>query len=75
MASSASASVSAAAAASASIPSAGEAEADAVSLLNNPLLKEDSPFPCFDAVEAKHVVPGIRAILKHLVSSTPFSAT
>ncbi|XP_057854237.2 probable cytosolic oligopeptidase A [Cryptomeria japonica] len=31
----------------------------------NPLL-EQGPFPRFDAVEAKHVLPGIRAVLKQL---------
>lgn len=35
------------------------------SLEENPLLK-DFDFPPFDAVEAKHVQPGIRALLKHL---------
>ena len=69
MASSDSASVPAAASAS-NVPSA-EGEED--SLVNNPLLNEDSSFPCFDAVEAKHVVPGIRAILKQLVSSIPLA--
>ncbi|KAH7332265.1 hypothetical protein KP509_20G079000 [Ceratopteris richardii] len=34
-------------------------------LVDNPLLA-DSAFPRFEAVEAKHVVPGIRAIIKNL---------
>lgn len=33
----------------------------------NPLLT-DGPFPAFSSVEAKHVVPGIRALLKELLA-------
>lgn len=50
--------------ASVAVPDSVAVEEEA-SALNNPLL-EDSPFPRFDAVEAKHVVPGIRTILKQL---------
>ncbi|KAI5081968.1 hypothetical protein GOP47_0001711 [Adiantum capillus-veneris] len=50
--------------ASIAVPASGVTEEEA-SALNNPLL-EDSPFPRFDAIEAKHVVPGIRAILNQL---------
>lgn len=38
------------------------------SIENNPLL-QDFDFPPFDVVEAKHVRPGIRALLKKLVCS------
>ena len=36
------------------------------SIEGNPLL-QDFDFPPFDSVEAKHVRPGIRALLKKLV--------
>lgn len=39
--------------------------AGGVEILENPLLQE-GPFPRFDAVEAKHVCPGIRALLQQL---------
>lgn len=29
-------------------------------------MKQDSPFPNFDRVQAEHVVPGIQALLKQL---------
>jgi hypothetical protein len=41
--------------------------ADHQQRLENPLLQE-SPFPLYDAVEAKHVIPGIKTILQDLVS-------
>jgi hypothetical protein len=41
--------------------------ADHQQRLENPLLQE-FPFPLFDAVEAKHVIPGIKTILQDLVS-------
>lgn len=49
------------------------ADAGAQVLENNPLLA-DAPFPLFDQVEAKDVVPAIRSLLKDLVSwsNTPF---
>lgn len=39
--------------------------AGGVEILENPLLQE-VPFPRFDAVESKHVCPGIRALLQQL---------
>jgi hypothetical protein len=39
--------------------------ADHQQRLENPLLQE-SPFPLYDAVEAKHVIPGIKTILQDL---------
>ena len=39
---------------------------DSISIESNPLL-QDFDFPPFDAVEPKHVRPGIRALLKSLV--------
>lgn len=45
---------------------AATAAVDEVSLQDNPLL-QDFEFPPFDVIDAKHVRPGIRALLKNLV--------
>ncbi|KAL3696251.1 hypothetical protein R1sor_010327 [Riccia sorocarpa] len=42
-----------------------EEPVDTVTEKGNPLL-DDAPLPRFDAVEASHVIPGIRALLKDL---------
>lgn len=53
-------------------PSASSMAAASVDDSNNPLLK-DFEFPPFDVVEAEHVRPGIRGLLKKLVGfSDPF---
>ncbi|KAJ4714605.1 putative Oligopeptidase A [Melia azedarach] len=44
---------------------AATAAVDEVSLQDNPLL-QDFEFPPFDVIDAKHVRPGIRALLKNL---------
>lgn len=43
------------------------ASASMASVETNPLL-QDFEFPPFDAVEAKHVTPGVRALLKQMVT-------
>jgi hypothetical protein len=37
-------------------------------LTDNPLVI-DAPFPIFDKIEAKHVVPGMQSLLQELVQS------